>query len=215
MAEGDDEKDQVIQELLQRAESAEAKSIQSSNVAMASSGMVSQDGNLVQYQLEVAEMLDKLENFYKGAREGYDPDSGNIVWKEQTDTDLIPLNEYGVNSMMEIVTKYIDKNTSLSYYSETRIMEILADLGDEMVLFIFCNYERMGMDTYAKKTKFRILIATTLHVIESTYRRAIMGRTSEEINQSKILMQTDNIGNRNFGQQIKKSASWKDPRSWV
>ena len=61
-------------------------------------------------------MLEKLENFYKGAREGYDPATGDIVWLEQTDKDLIPLNSYGVNSMMEVVTKYIDKNTSLSKY---------------------------------------------------------------------------------------------------
>ena len=209
------EKDEVIQELVQRAETAEAKSVQSTNMAMVSSSAMAPDANLVQYQLEVAEMLDKLENFYKGAREGYDPETGNIVWLEQKNKDLVPLNEYGVNSMMEIVTKYIDKNTSLSYYSEQRIMEILADLGDEMVLFIFCNYERMGMDTYAKKTKFRILIATTLHVIESTYRRAIAGRTSEEINQSRILMQTDNIGNRNLGMPGKRPFSFKDPKSWV
>ena len=202
----DDEKDQIIQELLQRTETAEAKSNQNANMAM-NSAVASQDANLVQYQLEVAELLDKLENFYKGAREGYDTE-GNFGWIEQTDTDLIPLNAYGVNSMMEIVTKYIDKNTSLSFYSEQRIMEILADLGDEMVLFMFCNYEKMGMDTYSKKTKFRILITTTLHVIESTYRKAIRGKTSEILNETRIVSQTDLIGNRALPtQQGKKGFS--------
>ncbi len=206
----DDGNDAIIQELLQKVETAEAKSTHSSNMALNSSVM-SNENNLVQYQLDVTELLDKLENFYKGAREGVD-DNGNIVWVEAENEDLKPLNLYGVSCMMEIVTKYIDKNTSLSSYPEQRIYEILGDLGDEMVLFLFCNYEKMGMDTYAKKTKFRVLITTTLHVIESTYRKALRGNTSEIINQSKIVTQTDLIGNRMNNNPQNKKFSY--PRTW-
>lgn len=210
----EEEKDELIQELMQRAETAEAKSIQSANIATSVSS-INRDSNLVQYQLDVADMLDKLEHFYKGDKEGYD-ESGNIVWVGQEDDDLKPLNSFGVNSLMEIVTKYIDKNTSLSYYSEERIYEIMADLGDEMVLFMFCNYEKMGMDTYFKKTKFRLLILTTLHLIESTYRRALRGNTSDIINQSKIVTQTDMIGNRgNFLQPSRKQFSLRNPSTWM
>lgn len=203
MAEADDEKDQVIQELLDRVETTESKNMQL-NTAMSSSGAISNDANLVQYQLEVGEMLEKLKNYYSGTtREGYD-EKGDLVWLPQTNEDLIPLNEYGVSCMMETVTKYIDKNTALSCYSEKRIYEILADLGDELVLFNLCNYEKMGMDTYTKKTKFRILITTTLHVIESAYRKAIRGSTMEILNQSKIVTQTDFIGNRGMPNQPSK-----------
>ena len=144
--------------------------------------------NFLHHQLATEDMIDKLEHFYKGDKAGMD-EEGNVCWVEEENKDLVTLNEFGVTSLMEIITKYIDKNTILSYYSEKRIYEILSDIGDEMVLFIQCNYEQMGMNTYFKKTKFRLLITTTLHIIESTYRRALHGRTMEEINQSKVIGQ--------------------------
>lgn len=172
------------------------------------------DGNFLQYQLESIELLDKLENFYRGKYVGLDEDN-NQVWKEPEDDNSKTLNEHGVAVMMETITKYIDKNTILSYYSEQRIYEILADLGDELCLVIFCNYEEMGMDTYFKKTKFRILILTTLHMIESSYRRAIAGRTMEETNQSKIVSQNEGMGMRSLIQSKKKGFNLFNPTTWV
>ena len=152
--------------------------------------------NFLHHQIATEEMLDKLEHFYKGDRMGPD-ENGDLVWLEQEDKDLITLNKFGVASMMEVITKYIDKNTILSYYKEQRIYEIMGDIGDELTLFMLCNYERMGMDTYFKKTKFRLLITTSLHIIESTYRRELNGNTMEEINQSKVVGQFGEGNNKN------------------
>ena len=149
--------------------------------------------NIAQYQISTDELLERLERFFKGEYLGFN-DDGEQVWKKPKDKDQIPLNSFGVSSLMEIVTKYIDKNTLLSYYSERRIFEIIGDLGEEMVMFILSNYEQMGMNTYFKKTKFRLIIVTTLHMIESTYRRSLGGKTIEEINQSRIIMQSDRVG---------------------
>lgn len=194
------DKDEVIQQLLQKVEQSDANNLKL-NTALSAVGAEQQlGGNLVQYQLDTVGMLENLKNFYSGRYEAYD-EEGNIIMKTPDDDELIPLNEFGVNSMMEIISKYIDKNTTLSYYDEMRIYEILADLGDELCLFIYCNYEKMGMDTHFKKTKFRVLILTTLHTIESTYRRSIRGQTSQDLNQSKIVTQSDNIGMR-LNQQI-------------
>lgn len=162
--------------------------------------------NFLHHQIATEDMLEKLEHFYKGDTMGPD-ENGDIVWKEQEDKDLITLNAFGVTSLMEIITKYIDKNTLLSYYKEERIYEILSDLGDEMVLFILCNYEKLGMNTYFKKTKFRLLITTTLHIIESTYRRALSGKTMEEINQSKVVGQFG-MGNKPEIQQPTRRPNW-------
>ncbi len=151
------------------------------------------DRNNAQYQIDTDSLLERLEHFYKGEYLGYD-NEGNQIWKKPKDKDQIPFNDFGVSSLMEIVSKYIDKNTVLSYYKEERIYEILADLGEELTLFILCNYERLGMDTYFKKTKFRTIVVTTLHLIESTYRRSLGGKTLEEVNQSRIV--TDNYGNK-------------------
>lgn len=151
--------------------------------------------NLIHYQIDASDLLERLEHFYKGEYLSTN-DAGDVVWKSNPDPSKIPLNEYGVSSYMEIISKYIDKNTTLSNYSERRIMEILADLGEELVLFTLCNYQEMGMDTNEKKTKFRLLVVTTLHLIESTYRRALSGKTFQEVNQSRIITQSDSVGFR-------------------
>lgn len=132
---------------------------------------------------------------------------------EVDDEKLILFNDYGVNSIMSIIGNYIDKNTILSFYDEMRINEILADLGEELADFIYCNYETMGMDTDFKKTRYKLTVLTIIHSIESAYRRALRGKASEDINSSKIFTQMDNIGK---GQQtpIKKKFNLFKPGTW-
>jgi len=195
----------------------ENQSLKGKDVQMATSmsGLASgtKNENLIQYQIENMELLEKLEHFYKGEYIGTLED-GNIGWIKPKDKDQIPLNAFGVSALMEIISKYVDKNTTLSYYSEMRIYEILGDLGDELVIYILSNYEKMGMDNNFKKTKFRLLIVTTLHMIESTYRKAISGKTIEEINQSRIITQSDIVG-RPFSQlPQKKKFNLFNPRTW-
>lgn len=188
MAEYDDTITQDdIDNLVNRASRAESDN-QRLTQMVNSMGADKKDENFLHLQIYTEEMLEKLEHTYRGDYQGYDK-NGDYVWKKQTNKDLVPFNEFGVTSIMEILTKYIDKNTILSDYSEDRIYEILGDLGDELVLFILCNYEKIGMDTYFKKTKFRSIIVTTTHVIESTYRRALNAKTLTELNQSKVVGQ--------------------------
>lgn len=207
-----DEKDVFIEALQDELKKSDNSTSQL-NTALGSATYQARDGNFLQYQLESAELLDKLENFYRGKHIGYNEEE-ELVWLEPEDDESKTLNEHGVNLMMETITKYIDKNTVLSYYSEERIYEVLADIGDELTLVLFCNYEDMGMDTYFKKTKFRILVLTTLHMIESSYRRAIAGRTMTETNQSKIVTQSDHIG-MPLTQAKKKGFNIFNPLSWV
>lgn len=187
------DKDSVIDSLMAEVNEAKTKLQQTQGIVSASSYVTSKDPNLIALQLSTPELLNSLERFYRGEKIEID-EMGNVTFKKQEDQSLIPLNEFGVNLLMEIVTKYLDKNTVLSNYTEQRINEILADIGEETTLVIFCNYEKMGMDTAYKKSKFRLIVVTTLHVIESTYRRALGGKTSEDLNQSRIVTQSDSIG---------------------
>jgi hypothetical protein len=200
-----DEQEQAINQLLNLGQQKDVR-IESLSRDLAASQYVHKDQNLIAFQLETPELLQKLERFYRGDYITTDED-GNIIWKKQKNKDLVPFNDYGVNLLMEIVTKYIDKNTVLSSYKEERIYEILGDLGDEITLSIYCNYEKMGMDTPFKKTKFRLLVVTTLHTIESAYRRALEGQTSKDVNQSRLVHQYDPMTSRTNGPifQPKKS----------
>lgn len=188
------ESDEVTTEDLERvmadANSANRENQQAQVLSMG--GGLYKDPNLIQIQIETTEMLERLEHFYRGDYVGPNK-KGDLVWQKQTNDELVTFNDFGVTSLMEVITKYIDKNTILSHYSEERIYEIMGDLGEDLVLFLFCNYEKIGMDTYFKKTKFRMIITSTLHIIESTYRRAIRSKAMEEINQSRIISQSDHL----------------------
>lgn len=193
----DEISEEDIKEIVDRANKIDAKNTELSK-AMSIMGGEKKDGNFLHLQISTEQMLDKLEHFYRGDK--IVEKNGNTFWQEQTDKDLITFNEFGVTSLMEIVTKYIDRNTILSYYTEERIYQILGDIGDELTLFVLCNYNQIGMNTYFKKTKFRIIITTTLHIIESTYRRALRGKTIEELNQSRVVGQFGDINNQRINQ---------------
>lgn len=185
------------------------------NTALASSSYQNQgQNNLIEFQLETADLLTRLEHFLKGEYISTD-DQGNEFWLKQEDKSLILLNDYGVNCIMAIIGGYVDKSTVLSTYDEMRINEILADLGDELANWVFCNYEKIGMDTEFKKTRFQLLVLNILHTIETAYRRALRGQTREDLNSSKIFTQSDMIGNRiPIMKPQKKSFNPFKPNTW-
>ncbi len=212
---GDD--NDILNQLQTEADELRQKNTQLNHAVSSATYQGQDDANLIQYQIDTGEMLGKIEHFLRGEYVAVD-DDGNEFWakpkkilmdkdgkpilnskkekQEVIDDSLILFNDYGVNSILSILGNYLDKNTILSYYDEMRINEILADLGDEISNFIFCNYEVMGMDTAFKKTRFQLTVITILHSVESAYRRALRGKTMEDLNSSKIFTQLDSIGNR-------------------
>lgn len=184
-------------------------------ISMAGSSFATKDGNLIYYQLDTSEILNRIEHFLKGERIAVDSE-GNEYWVEQKNPDLILFNEYGINTVMSIISTYVDKNTTLSIYHEERINEILADLGDELRRMIYCNYERMGMDTEYKKSQFGLVVWRILHSVESAYRKALRGETMKGINTSQILTQTDFLGRGNMPiMATKKRFNLFNPNTWV
>ena len=217
-----------LKKLTAEADEISAKNTQLSTALSTSSYQGQEDPNLLLYQIDTGEMLGKIEHFLRGEYIATDKD-GNEYWakpiikvkikptdKKETeiiDTALILFNDYGVNAILSIIGNYIDKNTILSFYDEMRINEILADLGDELANFIYCNYEIIGMDTEFKKTRFQLTVLTILHSVESTYRRALRGKTMEDLNNSKIFIQSDSMGNRQPS-LVKKKFNLLKPKTW-
>ncbi len=128
-----------------------------------------------------------------------------ITMKELTliDSSQQNFNEYGVAELMRIMSMYITKETFLSNYEEDRINEIIADLGDAIADFIYCNYERMGMDTKYKESKYVLIVENLLHAVESCYRRALGGEEMKGLRQRAIVTQT-NMGNNQMGAGIRR-----------
>ena len=129
-----------------------------------------------------------------------------------------PFNDYGVAELMRIISMYVTKETFLSYYTEERINEIMGDLGDAINDFLYCNYEKMGMDTKFKESKYSIIIINIMHTIESCYRRALGGAEQHNIRSRAIVTQTE--GGRNNAAigiaQAGAKEKWSPvkPRTW-
>lgn len=213
------EQDDFIASLQNEVNELKTKNYQQ-HINMAST-MVPEGHNSIEYQLESESLLAKIENFLRGARKVIKQEGNDLVEVYEVPEDdkgnkLYFLNEDGVNSIMVLINQYVDKNTMLSDYSEERINEILADLGDELAFYFFNNYEKMGMDTDFKKSRYPLTVLTILHTIESAYRKAIRGKTSENINTSKIFSQSDLLGMRgtNPQAQAKKKFNLFKPSTW-
>ena len=138
---------------------------------------------------------------------------------EVVDDEKKPLNEYGVAEFMRTISMYVTKETFLSYYTEERIQEIMGDLGDALNNFLYCNYEKMGMDSKFKESKYTILILNILHTIESCYRRAIGGAEQYNLRSRSIVSEShggSSIGARNMARAGMGSKKWSPikPSTW-
>jgi len=83
-------------------------------VNLSAFGQATKNENLITFQIETTELLDKLEHFYKGEYIGTLENGVDTGWVKPKKKEQIPLNDFGVSAMMEIVSKYVDKNTTLS-----------------------------------------------------------------------------------------------------
>jgi hypothetical protein len=137
-------------------------------------------------------------------------------YTEIDDEDKKPLNEYGVAELMRIMSMYITKETFLSRYEEERINEIMGDLGDSLNNFLYCNYEKMGMDTKFKESKYTLLILNLLHTVESCYRRALGGAEQENLRTRAIVTQNQGIGQMGMPGNIHVKKRWNPlkPNTW-
>ncbi len=178
-----------------------------------SSFQQNQDQNLIVWQLELDNILERIEHLLKGDIVEEDA-QGNIVYKTPKDTDLIVLNDYGVKLIMNVISFYLNRNTILSRYNEERIMNILYDLGIELADLIYISYDKMGLDTQEKKARYPVLGMNILHTIESAYRRAIGSGERESLRSARVVTQTEPLGGQMMAQK-KQSFSLFKPGSWT
>ncbi len=166
----------------------------------------SEDPTLIHYQLETDKILERIEHFLKGDQ--IKIVDGETFYETPKDKKLINFNTYGVAEIMRIMAMYVTKETFLSNYEEERINEILADLGDALADFIYCNYEKMGMDTKYKESKFILIVLNILHTVENCYRRALNGEEMKGLRLRAIVTQTNPISNQMMGGGMPMRKKW-------
>lgn len=176
-------------------------------------GSQSQNENLIVWQLELDNILERIEHLLKGDVVELDND-GNIVYTKPKDTSLIILNDYGVQLIMNVISFYLNRNTILSNYQELRIFEILFDLGNELADVIYINYEKMGMDTIEKKSRHELLILNILHTLESAYNRALGGEERDSLRSARVVTQSITPGGIPPVLKRKHTGGFLNPKNW-
>lgn len=157
--------------------------------AQAYHNMQNQDsGNLIVWQLELDNILERIEHLLRGDIIK-DDGSGGYNYTVPEDKSLIVLNDYGVGLIMNFVSFYLNRNTILSNYDLERIYEILHDLGYELSDLIYINYEKMGLDTAYKRSRSTMFTMNILHMIESSYMRALKGEERDSLRKARIVTQ--------------------------
>ncbi len=159
-------------------------------------------------EVDSKRILEKL-NKIKLADQGY-------KYIQVVDEGKKPLNDYGVAELMRIMSTYITKETFLSRYTEDRINEIMGDLGNELNKFMYSNYEKMGMDTKFKESKYALIIINLLHVVESCYRRALGGSEQQHLITKAIVTNPAGGGNYNMPSNFGMKPKWNPlkPKTW-
>lgn len=116
--------------------------INNENQSMQSSAFENRnkDNNIIQYQLDLKEELERMEHLLSGHIIKRDA-KGNEYWAEPDDDRLKILSSYGVKQIMNIISTYISRNTLLSHYDEDKINWKMKDFGTEIADLLFCRYE--------------------------------------------------------------------------
>ena len=98
------------------------------------------ESNIIQYQLDLKEELDRIHHLLSGHILEINQD-GNEIWEKPKDDRLIILSEYGVKQVMNVIQFYINRNTLLSIYEKDEIIKKVYNFGIEITDLIFNRYE--------------------------------------------------------------------------
>jgi len=183
------------------------------------------DENLIKWQLDLREDLDRIYHLLKGHIIQED-EEGNIVYVEPSDKNLIPFNEFGVQIIMNIMSFYLNRNTILSNYEDKIIEWKVYDFGLELADLIFNRYEDMmttikGTEEEVKEhlsqkiKMYPMIIKELVDTIHSAYLRAFNGGERESLRTARMVTQSEPL--RGFSNQMpmpQKKNSWFNPLSW-
>lgn len=99
--------------------------------------------DILQWQLDLREELDRLYHILCGHVIKYDLD-GNAYWGEPDDYNAKSLTKYGVDQCMSIISAYLNRNVILSYYETIEFINSkMKDISDELTDKFFFEYEHM------------------------------------------------------------------------
>lgn len=131
------------------------------------------EDNIVRWQLELNDILERAEHILKGDVPTFD--QGQIVWKPNPHPEENSLNEFGVQQVMKILALYVNRNKILADYDNEEINIKVFDFGRAVNNLIFMMDAEFGMDTENKRKNYEMLITELKDIVHDTYKRALDG----------------------------------------
>ena len=179
-----------------------------------------QEDNIVRWQLELNDILERAEHILRGDVPTFK--EGHIIWDKNPHPELNPLNETGVQEIMKILALYVNRNKVLADYSNGEINIKVFDFGRAVNNLIFMRDFEFGMDTEEKRKNYEMLVTELKDIIHDTYKRALDGAEKrslrEMISVSQQTSTNSNIGG-GFGVnqqgQIAKERGLLNPLRYV
>lgn len=138
-----------------------------------SSFSAKQEDNIVRWQLELNDILERAEHILRGDIPKFQ--DGHIIWKENPHPELNPLNDMGVQEIMKILALYVNRNKVLADYSNDEINIKIFDFGRAINNLIFMRDFEFGMDNEEKRKNYEMLVTEMKDIVHDTYKRALDG----------------------------------------
>lgn len=208
--------EQQYQNYFQQME-AEISSAKASQAQMAKAQVsmysAEEQENLIRWQLDLREDLDRIYHLLKG--DILTPDAhGSLQWTDNPDSTRKPFNDYGVQLIMNIMSFYLNRNTILSNYDAPTIKWKVLDFSYDLSDLIFNKYEEMGMDTPDKLKLYPMICRELVDTVHSAYLRAYNGGERTSLKEARVVTQNDSMNAmQNMPNMQKKKKTW-NPFTW-
>lgn len=174
-----------------------------------------EDTNLIKYQLDIGEELERCEHLLRGHVPKLDK-NGNIYYEEAKEEFKV-FNEFGVQQILHILAWYLNKNIILSNFDDDEVRIRVKQFAVELSNFIFINYEKIGLDNDEKIKHYPMIVMNLVNTVEAAYHRALFGgertslRTARTVTQSETPMNM--VGSPSLHNQSKFSKL--NPINWI
>ena len=172
--------------------------------------------NLIKWQLELNDILERAEHILK--QDIVVVDNGNVVWKPNPNQQGRIFSEYGVQEIMRVLSMYINRNTILSDYEKDEINDKVYDFGKEVNDLIFMKYENFGLTDIEKRKNYPILLREIIDIVHSAYKRALYGGERDSLRTARQIQQSEQITPPNINIQTgeqRRERGLLNPARWI
>jgi len=145
--------------------------------------------NLIQWQLELDSILERIEHMLRGDKPKYE--KGSLIWKPAENDEERIFNDEGVAEIMRILTNYVNRNTILSNYTDEQINDKMYDLGLEISDLIYLKYEDFGLDNLDKRKLYSMIVRQLTDIVHSSYLRALHGGERLSLREARQVSQVE------------------------